>query len=298
MILGAVPILEVAAKHQIVVPFQDPVQFNPTVCVDKKGELRVVLRVMGKAQRTVNFAARVTSDWKLTGPARLITPPKGHANLEDLRLFYWQGQMHAVGASWVPGRSDIGYSQVLLRMSDDGWYIRRARPQKQFVRCEKNWMPCVVGDELKWVYSVEPLVVLPVVDRAVGDDGLKIVAENAPAPSTRVEGEQMHGGSQLIPWQGGWLAVTHRIVQSEPTDFNPLMGAWGPTSRCYPHYFVRFDQGLTQATISKPFFFHAPGIEFCGGLAWWKDNLVAAYGVNDSSAWLAEILPETVSAQF
>jgi hypothetical protein len=277
-----------ATKHPIEVPFQSVVQFNPTICVDDKGALRVVLRVKSKTGAwTMNFAARVSPDWKLVGPARQIPAFSGHVNLEDLRLFFHQGKMCAVASSWVQDRPDIGLRQVLLEFSTDGWRIKSARPQRQIAKCENNWMPCVLpAGELKWVRGIEPLNILSVADAAEGDT----VSVAAPTG--------LNGSSQLVAWRGGWLAVAHRDLQEASKDFNPLMGSWGPMVRYCPSYFCRFDANLMRVEVSRPFFFHKPGIELCCGLAPWGDGLVAAYGVEDKTAWLAEIKAETVDAQF
>jgi hypothetical protein len=283
------PILP-STSHRIEIPGAGKTQFNPTVCVDQNGDLRVIVRVISDEWRaspwTSNFAARVDSNWKLVEPQRVRPHPHPMWNhLEDLRLFLWQGRLHATAGSWIPTRVEAGFQQVLLELSDDASEIVGAKPQPKAARCEKNWMPCVDGDRLRLVYAVDPLVVLA--------DG-----EQPPVLAKPIEYGMLHGGSQLVPWRDGWLALVHRQARDDEGHNHAWNTFWSPSPWFYLHHFARFDAALTRVEISRPFFLHTPGVEFCSGLAWWQNNLVAAFGVVDKTAWLAEILPETVDAQF
>lgn len=65
---------------------------------------------------------------------------------------------------------------------------------------EKNWMPFVVGDELRFVYRVEPLTIIRVVDWRNGR--CEVLHDEDPlAAEFSRSGKAIHGGSNLVPWR-------------------------------------------------------------------------------------------------
>ena len=64
-------------------------------------------------------------------------------------------------------------------------------------RHEKNWMPRVSGDDLQFVYRCDPTRLV--------DEQARTIAETIPP----IAAEQFRGGSQLIAFDGGWLALVH-----------------------------------------------------------------------------------------
>jgi hypothetical protein len=115
----------------------------------------------------------------------------------------------------------------------------------------------------------------------------------------------IRGGSQLIPYEGGYIAVVHEVysVAREALGANSLLGffpqpARGPiaykSNIVYMHRFVRFDDKLTTATLGAPFYFEDYQIEFCAGLAHFAGKYVLSYGVNDKFARIALVDPEVV----
>ena len=106
------------------------------------------------------------------------------------------------------------------------------------------------------------------------DDQARTVAEAA-AP---IQADQFRGGSQLIAFDGGWLALVHEAGLRDK-------------QRHYRHRFVWFDEATKLRGVSRPFFFAKRGVEFAAGLAWHPDGkrLVVTYGVEDSEAWIATV---------
>lgn len=97
------------------------------------------------------------------------------------------------------------------------------------------------------------------------------------SPSPRIAA-RFRGGSQLVPVDGGWLALIHEVA-FEADDH-----------RIYEHRFVRFDEDLAIISWSPPFCFRETrSIEFAAGLAAQGDRLVASFGVRDTEAWLVEL---------
>src|SRR5262249_26977213 len=131
---------------------------------------------------------------------------------------------------------------------------------------EKNWMPRVVGDTLQFIYHCDPT-------RLVDADARNI-SEAAPP----IAAHQFRGGTQAIPFDGGWLALIHEVRIRDG-------------QRYYRHRFVWFDAAARLRRVSRPFFFQIRGVEFAAGLAWHPDGkrLMITYGVADSEAWIATV---------
>ncbi len=127
-------------------------------------------------------------------------------------------------------------------------------------------MPQVVGDELRFIYSVDPTRVLSESGEVLRDEDAPITVEN------------FLGGSQAIPFDGGWLMLIHEWE---------LAG-----TRCnYFHRFIWLDSRNRLARVSRRFLFLKPASEFAAGLAWHVsgDCLVASFGIDDHSPTLAII---------
>ncbi len=143
-------------------------------------------------------------------------------------------------------------------------------------------MPFVRGDDLLFVYTPDPLVILRV------DPETLEASEHERSPSSDLlELTMLRGSSQVLPWEGGFLFVTH-----EAYDYKDSFGR----RRRYLHRFVHLDEDLTVRRVTEPFHFLRPGIEFCAGIAQVGDSLVLSFGVDDERAMLA-IVPQSEVAQ-
>ncbi len=93
-----------------------------------------------------------------------------------------------------------------------------------------------------------------------------------------IQAADFRGGSQVIAFDGGWLALVH---QTRVRD----------GQRQYRHRFVWFDEELKLRGVGRQFFFRKHGVEFAAGLAWHPDGkrLVISYGVGDNEAWIATV---------
>jgi hypothetical protein len=133
-------------------------------------------------------------------------------------------------------------------------------------RHEKNWMPQVDGRTLRFLYSCDPTQVV--------DEHGKTITETTPT----IAADHFCGGSQMVGFFGGWLALIHEAH----VDGN---------TRRYQHRFVWFDAMNVLRSITRQFFFQANGIEYAAGLTWHPDGkrLLISYGVGDSAAWIATV---------
>ena len=140
-------------------------------------------------------------------------------------------------------------------------------------------MPWVRGEALGWVYGFQPMLVLrhdPQSDQAVEWKRWGLHAKL----------EQQRGGSQLIPWDDGWLCITHEAYVDS-------------RSKRYLHRFLELGSDFAPKKASGSFYFESNTVEFCAGLCLSADGkeLVVSYGVDDRKAKLARVPVEAVRKQ-
>ncbi len=200
-------------------------------------------------------------------------PPAQHTDsigFEDPRPIIWRGDLWCISSVRQlnpDGRAEM----VLARIADTpqgkkvltDWRVLASGMPVQW---EKNWMPQVIGDELRFIYSVGPT-------RIISESGDVLVQET---PSVAVE--NFRGGSQAIPFDDGWLMVIHEweVVRSR---------------RHYFHRFVWFDENNQLSRISRRFFFKRIASEFVAGLTWHLtgDRLVVSFGIDEHEPTLAVV---------
>jgi hypothetical protein len=142
---------------------------------------------------------------------------------------------------------------------------------------EKNWMP-IVGRG-GWLYACHHDGHVVTVDPDPGLPGGYQMIRRSKSPQIA---SHFRGGSQLVPWQDGYLALIHETAQL-------------PQGRAYEHRFVFFDSSLAVARLSPSFAFRErQAIEFAAGLTVMGDRLVASFGVRDAEAWIVDLASEDV----
>jgi glycosyltransferase involved in cell wall biosynthesis len=226
-----------------------------------------------------NFLLRLTPELEVQSAAEMLPPADlpepvypEVIGFEDMRVFSLGGALW--GSACFRELTPEGWcQQVLMRIEEleattcRFTDMRVMHPEGQTAH-QKNWMPQVSGDRLRFLYFCDPT-------RVVDDQG-RTVSEVTPA----IAAPHFRGGSQLLGFDGGWLALIHEVH-------------WRTAERrrFYLHRFVWFDAANTVRRVSRPFFFNAKGIEFSAGLAWHPDGkrLVIVYGVADCESWIATV---------
>jgi glycosyltransferase involved in cell wall biosynthesis len=221
---------------------------------------------------TRNFLLTLRPNFSVEKREEILPPPalpKPAFDLvigfEDMRLFEWRGQL------WI--------SACVREQNPEGWceqWIARIGPDCRLDQAramlptqrhhEKNWMPWVDGDTLDFAYRM----------------GVTVSPEGKEGTRTPVKfaADNISGGSQVIPFKAGFLAVVH--------EAHTLPGSH---KRYYRHRFVWYDQAKRVQRITKPFYFHDKVIEFVAGVAWHPDGerIMISYGREDKEAWLATV---------
>jgi hypothetical protein len=134
-------------------------------------------------------------------------------------------------------------------------------------------MPQLVGDEIRFIYSIDPT-------RILTGAGTELINEPA-----AIAADTFLGGSQAVAFDGGWLMVIHEFE-------------WVDRKRRYFHRFVWLDEGNRLRRLSRRFYMHAPGYEFVAGMACHPDaqHLVFSFSVNDRDPFLATVAAGDVRA--
>ena len=195
--------------------------------------------------------------------------------LEDIRLFYRDGNMHF--SACVREQSSSGSCMQWtgqLKLDVDAKYMltmddHAISPEHA---TEKNWMP--ISGTKEFLYRLD-VVITP---EREGAHRRKCTA--------KVNVGDIAGSSQVIPFRQGYICVVHEAIT-------------GPDSkRTYWHRFAWLDKDLILRRLSLPFVFLNKQIEFCAGLALHpnKRDFLISYGVRDAEAHLATVTCEEVAA--
>lgn len=270
---------------------------NPSIVATSQGYL-VVIRLVnyettdavtfrllsGDACSTRNQLMTLDAAFEPLDTREILTPIDWPAptfpdvrGMEDVRIFDWQGAVWAIASQRE--RTSHGWCEIVLaRLDTTGvgsvpmtdWRLLSPLPP---TRHEKNWMPVIEASGLGFVYSCDP----PYVVDARGE---RTARGSSPAAL-----DHLRGGSQLIQFDAGWLALVHEVVVL-------------PSGRNYMHRFVWFDDQVVPRRITEPFKFGSVAIEFAAGLAWNHDGerFVASFGIGDCEPWLATFSAAEVRA--
>jgi len=272
--------------------------YNCTVAVDGEGYRAVVrcadiltgthwpyqLPTAAEGQSYhANYGVQLDRDLTVKG-ARLVAQPvkesedfeRGLAGwgIADCRLFRWHDQWYVSGST-IRGHPDLPTSMVLLRLDGTTFHDLVLLSDPAIKKDEKNWMPVVRGDDLLFVYSISPTVVL-----RYTPNGIEELIRH-PGPYVL---RHYRGGSQGLDLGDGYLFVIHESVLLDNR------------TRAYPHRFVRTDADFHVTHVSTPFFFLARYVEFCCGMALRDDDLVISFGFMDREAYVSRTTLDEILA--
>lgn len=185
---------------------------------------------------------------------------------EDLRLIAHKGNLLVAGT--VCDKNDEEQREFCLAdLSSEGELTHlRVNRTIELTSVQKNWMPVVVGNSLCFVYKVSPTYV-------VSWDGAQPKLDRWRQPISH-DLSLLRGGSQLVNWLDGWVALTHEVAHLPEG------------CRHYLHRWVRFGPTLAITGVSAPFFFKQRGTEYCTGLTRHRGKFWIGFSVGDKEAWL------------
>lgn len=281
--------IELLAAEKVIVPDNNPLKpyYNPSL-VRYKGKLLMSIRsstwtlgpqgggqriIGGKLHTDVLIGEVDEKTLTVTNITKLkyagnVHPYVENIGLEDARLFVRDDKLYAVGVCMSKeDRRGESVHIALGEIQGDKLFFTELASKPHPERVEKNWtIPDVATDAFDYIYS--PTQVLK--------DG-QLLGE------PEYHGI-LHGGSQAIKWEDGWLSFQHRVFRS-----NVVIAG---TMRQYVSYAMKYNAEGFATEISQGFLLFADNaVEFISGLVTSNDKLLVSLGIGDARCALALIDP-------
>lgn len=238
-----------------------------------------------KHLRTWNYLCELNPDtlaiekYWLIDTKQFDKPPLWEfVGLEDARLVRWEGKLYGIGVrrdTTTNGQGRMEFSRISKSVNGVKEISRdRIENTDPKAYCEKNWMPVIDMPNcfVKWT---NPTAVVKV-------DLKTNTCEHIFHGKEAVEGLPFfRGSSQVIPYGNYRICIVHecdlfsnKLLQKDAT---------------YLHRFVIWDKEWNIVKITKPFSFMDGEIEFCCGMALYKNDLLISFGFQDNAAFILKV---------
>jgi FkbM family methyltransferase len=197
--------------------------------------------------------------------------------LEDARIVRWNKKLYMSGVRRDTTPNGEGRTELSEIKLIDGKVVELSRTRIQPPApsyCEKNWMP-ILDMPFHYVKWTNPTEVVKV------DLKNKTSADVFVQPWSALNLPDFRGGSQVIPWGKYRVCIVHQVHL-----FN---NAQGQKDAVYEHRFIVWDQDWELLRISEPFSFMTGQVEFCCGLAIYKNDFLVTFGFQDNAAFVLRI---------
>jgi hypothetical protein len=238
--------------------------------------------------RTNNFLCELNKDftikkWNKIDTTKLdIEPVWEFIGLEDGRVVRWEDKLFFTGVrrdTKTNGEGRMELSEIV-----DNKEIRRDRiepPNDPNSYCEKNWMP-VIDKPFHYVKWANPTELVKV-DPTNGTSQTVHLSNTINIP------RDLRGGSQIIPYKDGYFAITHEVDLFKSEE--------GRKDAVYYHRFIVWDKDFNILKITPEFHFMDADVEFCVGIAEYKNEYLITFGFQDNAAYLLRA-PKTIIEEF
>jgi len=207
------------------------------------------------------------------------TPPIWEfQGLEDARIFKWEDILYVCGVR--RDTKDNGEGRMELCKvdwkKDSCTEITRDRiePPGDHTYLEKNWMP-ILDMPYHFIRWPNPLEIVKVTPETLSSETVLTQKSNFVLP------RELRGGSQVVPFEGGRICITHEVdFWHHPGNFKDAQ---------YYHRFIIWDKDWNVTRLSKPFKFMGAQIEFSTGLTIQKNNFIITYGYQDNASYVLKM---------
>ena len=217
-------------------------------------------------------------DYKKVNTDKLdVKPLWTFIGLEDARLIKWNNKIYLCGVrrdttTTGEGRMELSELKITKKSVKEISRFRIPTPINPKSYCEKNWMP-ILDMPYHFVKWCNPTEIVKVdVEK---QKSKTIVLEEA---SYKEQKKAFRGGSQVLPYQGGYVALTHEVDL-----YNNYLGKKNGE---YLHRFIYWDKDWNIKKVSEDFSFLKARVEFAVGMAYHKENILITFGFQDNSAYL------------
>lgn len=199
--------------------------------------------------------------------------------LEDARLVEWNNKLYLSGVrrdTTTNGQGRMELSEIIIKNNKiiEKERIRIPAPGLDDSYCEKNWMP-VINKPYTYVKWTNPTEIVEV------DPINKTCSTTILTDYKNLNTRDLRGGSQVIFLHNKYLAIVHEV--------NLFKSETGKKNAIYTHRFVVWNEQFELLEISESFSFLDAKIEFCCGIAEYKDNLLISFGFQDNAAFLLKM---------
>lgn len=246
----------------------------------QEGPLRYVCKDNDQTLRSANIICKLNDDLSVANAHKVnmkldIEPNWGFIGLEDARLFQWDDKYYLCGVRRDFRGNGVGRMDLSRIEFADGQVNEIERtsipaPGTDASYCEKNWMP-ILDQPYSWVKWTNPTEIVSFNEgktETVQCDHKKIY----PFP------RDLKGGSQVIEFDGYYVAVTHESIYSS-----------SDTSRNYLQRIVMWDKQWNIVNYTSDFTMMDGNIEFVAGLAIHNQNVLISFGYQDNAAFVLRI---------
>ena len=213
-----------------------------------------------------------------------IEPVWEFIGLEDCRIVEWDNRLYLSGVRRDTKPDGEGRMELTEVQFKDNVYteVSRSRIEPPFSGsyCEKNWMPIVDKDYhyLKWSNPVEVVQAVP---KTLSSNQVFLSSKTYKLP------RDLRGGSQVIPFEDGYIAITHEV------DLFYQKGEHKDAQ--YYHRFIFLDKEFNLIKVSEEFKFMDGRIEFCCGMIYKDSNFYITFGYQDNSAYMLKMPSKILS---
>ena len=243
--------------------------------------------------RTTNYIAELDNNLDIIYYNKIDTslfdtyqPQWEFVGLEDCRLIEWEKKIYVCGVrrdldTKGTGRMELSEIQFLNEEIKEISRYRIPGPPPDTEYCMKNCTP-IEGKPfhlLKWTNPTSIMKFNP-----IGKPS-EVYETNEYTPAKN----DMRGGSQVIKYKNGYLTLIH-----ETDLYNSEQGKKNAT---YRHRFVYWNENFQERKLSKLFSFLNMKIEFCCGIAEYKNNFLITFGAQDNAAYILRV-PKCVVEDF
>jgi predicted GH43/DUF377 family glycosyl hydrolase len=273
--------------------------FNPSIAKNPNGEIAMVIRssnyILGPMQLYTSLTtgqdiinhvwfAELDDELNITSMNKLevVGELSFKRGIEDARLFWRDGAWHMTAVILENGHTPIariGLFRLELNTLTAHFIEKYEGPDKN--RVEKNWS-VVAGESV------------PEFDLIYGPNA---IYKNGKVKQLKAAGKykNLRGGTQLIPWEDGYLSVWHITRKKITKVFNSrTFSNESPDLRDYTHVFVTHGRDGSIEKVSEEFIFGSGAVEFAAGIIKHDGKLVISWGHDDAWSWLATISVESV----
>lgn len=207
-----------------------------------------------------------------------VKPIWNFVGLEDCRVVKWNDKIYVAGVrrdTTTNGEGRIELSQLVIDNQTAREITRnRLQPPGNVSYCEKNWMPVIDMPYhfVKWCNPTE----LVEANLSTNATHQKYLGNPFWYP------RDFRGGSQVIP-----LDDNHRFACLHTV--NLFKSEQGRKNATYRHCFLVWDKNWNLVKNTEEFSFLGGQIEFCAGMAKYKDYFLLTFGFQDNTSYILKI---------